>query len=225
MGGLEIHPTIFQLNTPKPQGRRGLSLGGQDPFHRAPTCRHGMSNPRTVQERMLCPATPPPGLTVELGRQMHEKVRDVSDSVRKQWKAVTIFIVELQWVRKDQKKEMCTLGATSSQACWLCISPSCNPTPGSTGHRQGGQAQFLPPLQAHGVASRTPCIQRAPQLSEVEVQWRVPPPLSDTFTFTAALAQCSQDLGETGSTDCPPKKMLGSFSGPHNGSVSCSFPK
>lgn len=124
MGGLEIHPTIFQLNTPKPQGRSGLSLGGQDPFHRAPTCRHGMSNPRTVQERILCPATPPPGLTMELGRQMHEKVRDVSDSVRKQWKAVTIFIVELKWMRKDQKKEMCTLGATSSQACWLCISPS-----------------------------------------------------------------------------------------------------
>lgn len=144
VGGLEIHPTIFQLNTPKPQGRSGLSLGGQDPFHRAPTCRHGMSNPRTVQERILCPATPPPGLTMELGRQMHEKVRDVSDSVRKQWKAVTIFIVELKWMRKDQKKEMCTLGATSSQACWLCISPSSNPTPRINGPQAGRPGPVSP---------------------------------------------------------------------------------
>lgn len=46
-----------------------------------------------------------------------------------------------------------------------------------------------------------------PQLSEMEVHWGSPPPLSQTFTFTPAQAPHLQDLGEIGSTAGKKKEL------------------
>lgn len=54
----EIHMAIFQLKVPKPQGKGDLSLDVQYPLHRVPTCKAlDVPDPRTVQERILCPRT------------------------------------------------------------------------------------------------------------------------------------------------------------------------
>lgn len=62
---------------------------------------------------------------------------------------------------------------------------------------------FSQPCQAPGgdpwTSSASQC-PSPPQLSELKMQWRAPPPLSETFTFTLALAQHSQELEETGNT-------------------------
>lgn len=52
------------------------------------------------------------------------KIRVLSNSVKKQWKVVTIFIVGLKWVIRSKKEEMCAFGATLSEVCWFCISLS-----------------------------------------------------------------------------------------------------
>ena len=97
---------------------------------------------------------------------------------------------------KGSKEEVCALGSTSSQVCWLCISLASNPCSllGPIGQTQRSLGHVLPPLPDPwcGLWSASHPLGPSP-LSEMEVQRRVLHPLSETSTFIPALAQHSQD--------------------------------
>lgn len=95
VGGPDIHPAIFQLNTPKPQDSRGLSPCGQYPLNRAPTCKALDVRPpdSARKDAMSCN---PPFRAYNGDKKTCERVRVLSNSVRKQWTVVTIFIVGLK---------------------------------------------------------------------------------------------------------------------------------
>lgn len=57
--GAEIHPATFQLNAPKPQGKRSLSPDGQCLLHRAPTSKALMCLTPRQARKMLRPRTQP----------------------------------------------------------------------------------------------------------------------------------------------------------------------
>lgn len=170
---------------------------------------------------------PPSGACKGFERQRCERVRALRNRVGKQWKAVTIFIVGLKWKVKDEKK-----------TCVLLVPPQVKSV--------GSAFPFLPaPARAHGHLERpapvSPTAARPWWWSREALPSRALPssprwksngeslPHADTFIFTAApLSTHKIILGETGSADHKKIiiiKMLGPLSGPHNGSVSCYFPK
>lgn len=114
---------------------------------------------------------------------------------------------------QEAKEEMCALGAASSEVCWFPFLPASTRIHGS----QAGEPGSVPPTHVRYtvvISRKLSHPAGPPPISEMGVQRRVPPPLSDTFTFTAALAQHPQDLGETGSTDHQKKrKAWGPFLG------------
>lgn len=143
VGGPESHPAIFQLNTPKPQGRRRLSLHSQYPLNRAPTCKAlGVWLPDTVRKvAMSCNS--PSGPYNGVGKTNMWKHQRFDNNVGKQWKAVTILIVGLKWMIKDQRKKAVFLVPPQVKSVGSAF-PFLPTPPASIGHMQCGQGQFLP---------------------------------------------------------------------------------